>query len=388
MISQKDKEIFLKVLSDAVSGNVLLEIPEGTDVRALYNLSCAHKVTGAIWHALKGITPSDEMQKELLSRLSKHAANAGKQLVLQDYYTETAVNICREKGVKFALLKGAVLKHFYPDATMRSSCDIDILVDKERIDEIVGEFIKLGFDYHEEQDSDEAKHAKLAKDSVVVELHRALCFDGAFGGHYDNPFSAFETVDGVEYTLCPEEFYVYNLVHASQHFMKGVNTLRALCDLYLICRKYPDMDREKVSEILGITGMSGFEKAMSNLVKAVFGEIKAEDELYTVLDYVIMNPVRADTVLSELQREKVSGNSGKIQKLTIALRRVFPSYKYICRRYRNAKKSRLLYPYYVVKRIFDAGNEGRIKEQLDAMGRVSDDEMSMIATVRRYSGLN
>lgn len=382
-----DNEMFFRILASAVSGNVISQIPEETDVKALYNMSYAHKVVGMVWFALKDAHVCTALQKELLSRLSKYAANVGKQLVLQDYYTDIAVKFCREKGIKFALLKGAVLKHFYPEAVMRSSCDIDILADKSRIDEIIDEFCKLGFEYHEEHDSEEAKHAKLKKESVVIELHRSLCFNGAFGGHYDEPFSVFESSDGVEYTMCPEELYVYNLVHASHHFMKGVNTLRAVCDLYLIKDKYRNMDADKLSRLLEVTGMTGFEKAMSNIAGVVFGEIKPEGELCTVLEYILGNPVRADSAIADLQKEKVGGNSGIPKKTAVVLKRVFPSYELICRRYPNAGKSRMMYPFYVVKRIFDAGKQGRVKEQFDAIGRISDKEMDILETVTKYSGL-
>ena len=388
MTQRKDRKLFLDILANSVSGKIVSGLPEDADVRALYNLSYAHKVICAIWYALKDIKPSSPMQKTLLSRLQACFESAKKQIVLQDYYTDMVCSFCRDKGIRFALLKGAVLKHLYPEPIMRSSCDIDILVDRNRIDEIITEFCGLGFDYHEDEDSDEAKHAKLTKESVVIELHRSLCFDGAFGGHYDELFSVFESTDGIEYTLCPEELYTYTLVHASNHFIKGVNTLRTLCDLYLIQKEYLDMDRQKLDILLKATGIADFEKAMTKLVKAVFEGTENDEELEIVLDYVLTNPLRADSQLAELQKEKVRGKTNFSRKLMLLFRRVLPSYEFICRRYPGAKRSKLLYPYYVAKRIFDAGKQGNIKQQLDAMGRVSDSEMDALAYVWKFSGLN
>ncbi len=387
MIKQRDKEIFLSLLSGAVSGKTDLSVPDDTDFKTLYLISCAHKVTCAVYFALRDYAPKSETEKMVYSHFKKHCNSVRKSLAIQDYYTELVCDLCREKGIKFALLKGAVIKKMYPDAAMRSSCDVDILVDRERIGEIIKSLCDLGFDYHEEKNADESKHAKLSKDGVVLELHRKLCVDGEFLGHYDEPFTVMKSLDGVEYSFSPEELYVYNLAHASEHFMKGVNTIRAICDAYLIKKTYTNMDKSLVSQLLEKTGLSDFENGMSNLTQAVFGTKKEEGELSKVLDYVIMNPVRADTALAELQREKVSGKAGGVQKSSVVFRRAFPSYEFICRRYPNAKKSRLLYPFYAVKRFIDANKRGRVKEQFDAIGRISDDEIKTLDTVRKYVGL-
>ncbi len=387
LIKQRDKEIFLNLLSGAVSGKTDFSVPDDTDFKALYLVSCAHKVTCAVYFALKDYSSVDEMQKAVCSRFKTYCNSIRKSLVLQEYYTELVCSLCREKRIKFALLKGAVIKNLYPDAAMRSSCDVDILIDKNRIDEIIGELVKNGFSYHEEHDGEEAKHAKLEKDGVVLELHRMLCLEGAFGGHYDDAFSVMESKDGVEYGFCPEELYVYNLAHASHHFMKGVNTMRVICDTYLINKTYENMDKSRVSQLLEKTGLTAFEKGMSNLTGAVFGTVKIEGELERVLDYVIMNPVRADTPLSELQREKVSGKSSFSRKLTVVFRRMFPTYEFICRRYPNAKKTKLSYPFYIVKRFVDASRQGRVKQQVYAAGRISNDDINTLDAVRRYVGL-
>ena len=387
MIKQRDKEIFLNLLSGAVTGKTDLFVPDDTDFKALYHISCAHNVTGTVYFALRDYAPKSETEKMVYSHFKKHCNFVRKSLAIQDYYTELVCGLCREKGIKFALLKGAVIKNLYPDAAMRSSCDVDILVDRERIDEIIKSLCDMGFDYHEEKDADESKHAKLEKDGVVLELHRKLCVDGEFQGHYNEPFSVMKSLDGVEYSFSPEELYVYNLAHACGHFMKGVNTIRAICDGYLIKKTYTDMDKAIVSQLLEKTELLDFEKGMSNLTQAVFGTKKAEGKLATVLDYVLMNPVRADTALAELQREKVSGKAGGVKKSSVVFRRVFPSYEFICRRYPNAKKSRLLYPFYAVKRFIDANKRGRVKEQFDAVGRISDDEIRTLDVVRKYVGL-
>lgn len=387
MIKPKDKEVFLSLLSSAVSGKSDVRVPKDTDFLKLYLISCAHKVAGAVWFALKDYVPTDDRQAKLLSQFNIYVNTIRKSVVLQDYYTEIVCDMCREKGIKFALLKGAVLKKLYPDAVMRTSCDVDILVDRERIDEIIKSLCDEGFDYHEESDGDDAKHAKLCKDGVVLELHRKLCLNGSFGGHYDEPFSAMESKDGTEYAFCPEELYVYNLAHASHHFMKGVNTIRAICDMYLIRDKYPDMDIARVAALLEKTGLSAFEKGMSGIMGAVFGTEKVQGELAVVLDYVLMNPVRADTPLSELQRERISGKSNLSKKSTIVLRRIFPTYEFICRRYPSAKKSKLLYPFYAAKRFVDASRQGRVKKQLSAVRRISDTEINSLDTVRKYVGM-
>ncbi len=387
MIKQRDKEIFLNLLSGAVSGKTDLSVPADTDFKALYLISCAHKITSAIYYALKDYSPVDETQKMVCSRFRTYCNSTRKNLVLQDYYTEQVCSLCREKGIKFALLKGAVIKKLYPDAAMRSSCDVDILIDKSRIDEIIKPLCDMGFEYHEEHDGEEAKHAKLEKDGVVLELHRMLCLEGAFGGHYDDAFSAMESLDGVEYRFSPEELYVYTLAHASHHFMKGVNTMRALCDVYLINKTYGSMDKSRVSQLLEKTGLTAFEKGMSDLAGAVFGTEKVQGDLSVVLDYVLMNPVRADTHLAELQKEKVSGKGSACKKFTLVMRRVFPSYEFICRRYPGAKKTKLTYPFYIVKRFVDASKQGRVKQQAYAAGRISDDDVKTLDIVRKYVGM-
>lgn len=61
-IKQKDKELFLKLLSEVVSGEKNVSIPKDADLKALYLISQAHKVAGAICFALKGFEPKNVLK--------------------------------------------------------------------------------------------------------------------------------------------------------------------------------------------------------------------------------------------------------------------------------------------------------------------------------------
>ena len=139
----------------------------------LFSLLRMEVCGGTVSEELKA-TLSEEMLTEIFALAKKHdlahiAGNAlsklgvlgdneiskkFKQVSMQAVYRYVRINseyqkLCKtleEAQIPFIPLKGAVLRNYYPEPWMRTSCDIDILVKSEDLDAAILMLTK-GLDY-------------------------------------------------------------------------------------------------------------------------------------------------------------------------------------------------------------------------------------------------
>ena len=108
------------------------------------------------------------LQKEVFVSCARYEQMAHVQAEVYSHFEEA--------HIPFLPLKGAVLRQYYPEAWMRTSCDIDILVQKEhfeRADAILCEAL------HYKRATEFTPHdvSYYAPGGVHLELHHALIED-------------------------------------------------------------------------------------------------------------------------------------------------------------------------------------------------------------------
>ncbi len=158
------------------------------------------------------------------------------QSVQHDDALKRICAVLDEKKIPYVLLKGAVLRHLYPDPVLRSSCDIDVLVHEEDIDKAVTVL---------EAKTDFKKEKKLYHDISMVSsrVHLELHFnikedmdniDPLLSKVWDYACSAGEET---QYSMTPE-FQIFHVVaHMDYHFLHGGLGIRPFLDLWLLKNK-------------------------------------------------------------------------------------------------------------------------------------------------------
>lgn len=253
---------------------------------ALYHLSALHDLAHLICEALKqnGMLPDDEWGRAFQKQKDLAVFRYIKQ---NDAYTEVC-RILEEAEVPYVPLKGTVIRDYYPDSWMRTSCDIDILIHEEHLDRVSSVLtdslhcVQGSRDYH-----DISFHLP---DGVHLELHfhikEALpMLDDALSQvwNYVEP--------GLEKPLCchmTNEFFVFHqLAHMFYHFVEGGCGLRPFIDCGLLMENMT-WDQEKLDVLLKQSGLCTFAEVVFSLNRKWFGgEICAVPGEDRIMRYIL-----------------------------------------------------------------------------------------------------
>ncbi len=272
-----------------------------------------------------------------------------------------------EEKIPFIPLKGSVLRRYYPEPWMRTSCDIDILVHEETVDQTAQTIVeKLGYTYEEKQYHD---ISLLSDGGVHFELHHSIKenianIDALLSECWDYAAPS----DDYEYRFTNEFFLFYQIAHASYHFLHGGCGVRPILDLYLLRRKLP-FDGTVLDEMLEKSGIKKFFDAAEALSEVWFGEGEHTDVTRRMEDYLLRGGVYGSTQCSmAVGQQKEKGRLGYV------VNRIWLPYELLCIAYPRLKGRKYLQPFYEIKRwlrIFDPEARKNKKRDLDAIKNLS-----------------
>ena len=327
----------------------------------LYKVAQKHDLSHLLGFALKkeGLMPSEwEEQFE-----QRHFESVYRYEQME-YELGNIREIFKENKIQFIPLKGAVIRGFYPEGWMRTSCDVDILVRKENINKAVKLLIDNGW---VAKDKLKVHDVSLYSQSGVhLELHFNLhenikCLDRVLDRVWDYSIPC-ENMD-YEYRQSNEFFIFHLLAHMSYHFISGGCGIRSLIDLWLVENKL-DYDKEKLQKICADAKIDVFAESINKLIAVWFDHSE-----YTTTDKKIEKIILTGGVYGNA-RNKVSfdqaASGGRGKNL---IRRIFmPSDKLIFI-FPSLKGKKALIPVYWIARWFRIVFKGRLKH---AIGEINE----------------
>lgn len=264
--------------------------------------------------------------------------------------------------VRFIPLKGAVIRDLYPQPWMRSSCDIDILINKTDLRSTVRMLVeRSGF-----QLKSESKHdvVLVSEEGICLELHFSLIGDKKSSLYSDVLDSVWESAvpvsDGsYRHRFSDEVFYYYHILHMAKHFRLGGCGIRPFLDLWLInhseCFDFSEKDY-----LLKNGKLADFEKYAKKLSEVWFSG-KDHDEVTLSMQNFIVDGGNFGTE----KTRAFANTSRKGGKYKYLLSRLFVPYSYLKTEYRILEKYPMLTPIYEVCRIFSIlfGKKKYVKEK-------------------------
>ena len=149
----------------------------GEELEKLYRLSKAHDLAHLV---------GDALIRHDLIRDEEIRAKFQKQTILALFrYEKINHELCRLRAVlnaariPFIPLKGSVLRQYYPEPWMRTSCDIDILVKKEDLDRAVALLVEEAA--YRQQSKNSHDVGLFSESGVHLELHYGLIEENCVG---------------------------------------------------------------------------------------------------------------------------------------------------------------------------------------------------------------
>lgn len=361
-MGQGVNKMFFALLRSAICGENLTERErEVLGEEALSSLTqLAHKhdllhlvVFGLQKNALIGA--GHDLRRELFSAAFRY-----------EQLNHELLKICNAlEAVKIAFmpLKGSVIRKYYPESWMRTSCDVDVLVheeDAERASEVLIE--QYGYTRGGKTSHD---ITLFAKNGQHVELHYDLIEDGLIAESARVLHLAWETATLREnqeywYEMPDEMFYFYHLAHMAKHFEHGGCGIRPFIDLWILDR-LEGIDAAKRNALLERGGLLKFAQACRKLSRVWF-DGEAEDDLSRQMEaYLLYGGVYGATENRIAVGQQKNGGA-----LRFAISRIFLPYEVIQFHYPILQKHRWLLPVMQVRRwgklIFRGGFGRGMKE--------------------------
>ena len=259
--------------------------------------------------------------------------------VLMDVEREEIIAFFEEKNIWYLLLKGLIIREYYPNPALREMSDNDILVDRKYMKDIYDFMVDRGYSIKGYGTSNHDEYLK--KQAKNFEMQRAL-FDKddyeSWNNYFDNVFDKLtkKSENSLEYVFKEEDFYIYFMVHTYKHYAGGGMGLRTILDVYLYLRKNKELDFSYVEKELGKLNIADFEKQFRKLCFDVFSvnESDAKADWYeglptdekNMLDY-IMGAGTYGNVDNLVANKLGDDDDVKKSKFKYVFRRVFPDYK-------------------------------------------------------------
>ncbi len=319
----------------------------------LYRLSKSHDLAHMVGDALgkSGVCLPDDVSQHFLKQ----------QMVAvyrHERINDTYLRLCdlfERSYIPYMPLKGAVIRPYYPEGWMRTSCDIDILV-KETDAERAVELVEQVFGVKENYGKNFHDYSLLLEGGVHLELHFHIkenipSMDAVLSTVWE--YAHLKEGSGYCY-LQSNAFLLFHLVaHNAYHFVSGGCGIRPFMDWWLLNRRI-SFEREEYEALLAEAELTEFASAMDALSDVWFSgaehtALTCEMEAY-ILGAGIYGSAENRMVVA---REK---SGGRVRYL---LQRIFMPYSSLKIVYPRLEKAPILYPFYTVIRWFSVLFGGR-----------------------------
>ena len=378
------QDIFIKILRSELNETELDSAVKDQltpDVlSALYSLSKRHDLAHIVASSLykNGFSGDDEIYK----RFSQENIMSVYRCIQMNYALKEICNTFNEEHIPYIPLKGSVIRPYYPEESMRTSCDIDILIKEENLDAAIYALVQNGFKCGEKNYHDVSLYSP---NNIHLELH----------------FNIQENIDTLDVVLkdawkyatlkqnsCYEftkEFFLFHaFAHMSYHFLSGGCGVRPLMDIWVMEHKM-GISYHQARELLEKAGIYVFATEISNLVDVCFSDKPQDAFSDTLLSYIFDGGVYGSS-----QNKIAVKKENTKSTFRYSMQRLFMSYRDMTVIFPILKKLPFLLPFCWIIRSFKMIFSGKMRTsiaEIKTANRVSDKEIENIKKMKDKLGL-
>lgn len=340
-------EFLFALLRSEIAGNVKPDMNEPLTqdtLLELYRIAKAHDMAHIVSNALQkcGLLGTDEVSQKFLNKqmLSVYRCERSK------YALGEICSVFEKEAIPYIPLKGSVLREYYPEEWMRTSCDIDILVRESDLQRAVDALVKLA-GYTTDNRSNYHDILLHSPAGIHLELHFNI------QEHMDNidrllsrvwDYSVCQTSNGFRFDETQEYFVFHHIAHMVYHFIHGGCGIKPFMDLYILKNKM-GYDDALVRTYCRQCDIEGFYDNVLYVTDVWFGE-----QTHTSVSYQIERYVLKGGVYGALENKVTIARSKQGSKANYALSRIFIPYDTLKYLYPVLEKYKFLFPFMQVRR--------------------------------------
>lgn len=357
------------------------------ELNELYSLSNKHDVAHLVAEALREFdfeTLGEEGAK-LRVKLEKQRLLAVFRYEKIRFALAQLCELFEAEGVDFMPLKGSVIRKYYPEEWMRTSCDIDVLVREEQLDR-AAELVESRLGFKSEGGRNYHDVSFISPGGVHLELHFSLLENSEKLNRNLSKVWDFSCRQGnsYQYKMTNEYFLFHIVAHAAYHFTRGGCGVRQLIDLHILLKEIT-FDEKILEQLCGECGIWSFYCKLKKLCEIWFGEDE-HDETTTVMSDYILKAGAYGTIENSAAVSQSKGQS----KLGYVMSRLFVSYDRLKEQYPVLKKHKWLMPFMQVRRWFRVFRKGKLRasaREVKASTNVSDEKINQVSQMLNNLGL-
>lgn len=329
------------------------------DLKRLYCLSKSHDLAHLVGDAL--IKNSLISNGEIKSKFEKQIMTAVYRYENINYELNRLKQVINEAEIPFISLKGSVIRQYYPEPWMRTSCDIDILIHEQDLERTVS-LLNEKLSYKTEG---KGSHniSLFSEGGVHLELHYTLIESDILDKAdlvLENVWEYAFPTEEYEYSLTDETFYYYHIAHMAKHFQTGGCGVRPFIDIWALNHRLT-FDKEKRDSLLENGGLAVFAKQCEKLAEVWFdgGE-------HTEVTRKLENYILGGGVYGNVNNRVAVQQVKKGGKFKYAISRIWLPYDVLKFHYPSLEGKKILLPFYEIRRwgklLFKGGAKRSINE--------------------------
>lgn len=366
---------FVDILSAGIRGKVADKIYENVEWDEVIDLANKHKVEGIIYLALRKSNLVSKVGEKRINLLKQKAAITGIGQSRHISGLSIVFNKIIEENIPVIVLKGLVVRDFYPQPDQRTMSDADILVHKDDVEKVKNLLIEMGYIFLEDHKA--SHHIALVHHKYpVIEVHWNLFKRDGFSNdleHYErliwNRAIKVNVGETEVLSLSYEDLALHLCMHMAAHLAATGFGVRQLCDLFLLVeKKGEEIDWNSFIMKARMYGFEKFSLIMFLLCKELFQmEIPKELEVKSVnnkkyvsalIDEIFESGVHGKKEMANQFATQVAFNfEDKDSNATLgAIKRyfrfIFPRIDDMSDKYSYAKKFKILAPIAWIHHLF------------------------------------
>lgn len=293
-----------------------------------------------------------------------------KNMILFDHEIQVISSALNSAKIPYVLLKGATIRHLYPDYYMRTCSDIDVLVKENNILEAV-KAIELTTDFS--KDKENYHDVSMINPDSHLELHFSIKenmpnIDSLLDRVWDYSLPD----SGYKYRLTPE-FQIFHIIaHMSYHMVHSGLGVRPFLDLWLL-RNKTEYNKELIEQFCSQCGILVFFDKCCKLVDAWMNCQPVENELHIFENYILSGGVFGNSTNALASKMRTHRGSKYL------LRRFFMSRTLLEVDYPELKNKPYLFLVFQIKRwlrLLNPAVRNKVKSEIITIKSLDDKDIS------------
>ncbi len=348
--------------------------------KRLFLLSKSHDMAHLVGYALNSLKV--ELPEAVAKKFQQEQTMAVYRYEQQNYELEEICRVLEETKIEFVPLKGSVLRDLYPQAWLRTSCDIDILIHEEALSLAIDALKNIGYRIESKNYHDVSL---FSPNNVHLELHFCILenmpnLDKVLKKAWE--YVQFTQTNKGAFT---NNFFIFHIfAHMAYHFLSGGCGIRSLVDVWILSHN-GGSSYETAKELLEQAGIYQFATEINNLVEVCFSQQEPDEFSEQLLSYIVSGGVYG-TSKNRIAVKKSKSNS----TLKYAWKRVFLPYRNMVVHFPILKKVPILLPFFWIIRFFQmifGGKSKKVVTELKTAKTVTDDEVNEMQELCSRLGL-